>query len=117
MTVEADIKTLLTLDCPRVFPDFAPVKTPRPYVTYQQIGGEAINFTDGAVPSTENGDFQVNVWADSRPEAKALIKAVEVRLRGATQFAVLVLSQPVSDYDADVPVYGSRQDFSIHSTR
>lgn len=117
MTVEADLKTLLTLDCARVFPDFAPVGTVRPYVTYQQVGGEAINFVDNATPDLKHGEFQINVWADSRPTAAALMLAIEARMRGATAFTARPIGAPISDYDADVPVYGARQDFSVHSTR
>jgi hypothetical protein len=117
MTVEADIKTALSLECDRVFPDFAPVMTARPYVTYQQIGGEALNYRGNEVPDLQNGDFQINVWAASRPAAMSLIRAIETRLRAAAAFTAQPLSAPVSDFDADVPVYGARQDWTIWSTR
>ena len=117
MTVEADLKALLALDCPRTFPDFAPVGTTRPYVTFQQVGGDAMNYVDDTAPGIKHGEFQVNVWADNRASAAALALAIEARLRAATQFQARPISAPVSDFDADVPVYGTRQDFSIHSTR
>jgi hypothetical protein len=43
VTFEADLYTLLKTVTPRVFPDFAPTATARPYVTYQQVGGRVIN--------------------------------------------------------------------------
>ena len=117
MTVEADLVTVIKPLCARVFPDFAPVCTQRPYVTYQQIGGEVVRYTDDLVPSIENGAFQFNVWANSRMEAKTLIKQIESALIGAKAFQARPLSAPVADFDADVPVYGARQDFSIWSAR
>ena len=50
MTVEADITTVLKTQCARVFPDFAPMSTTRPYVTYQKIGGRTINLYGKVVP-------------------------------------------------------------------
>ena len=59
MTVEADLFNLLkTLVSNRAFPDFAPVNTTRPYITYQQIGGQVVVFTEGAMADHDNGVFQ-----------------------------------------------------------
>ncbi len=59
MTVEADLFNLLkTLVSNRAFPDFAPVNTTRPYITYQQIGGEVVVFTEGAMADHDNGVFR-----------------------------------------------------------
>jgi len=117
MTVETDLTALLKTICTRTFPDFAPVGTARPYVTYQQIGGAAPVFVDNTVPDTENGEFQINVWADTRMQAKDLIKQIEAALILETQFQARPIGAAVSDFDADVPVYGARQDFSIWSVR
>jgi hypothetical protein len=115
MTVEADLQTALAAVVPRTFPDFAPVKTTLPYCTFQQIGGQAVNYADAAMPDHENGEFQVNVWAATRKEAKALIKQIDAALRGAATFTARPVAAPVSDFDADMKRYGSRQDFSIWS--
>jgi len=117
MSVEASITTLLRAICPRTFTDFAPVSTLRPYVTYQQIGGETISFLERAMASKENGEFQINVWSDSRAEAKNLIKQIEAAMIASTAFQARAIAAPASDFDADVPVYGSRQDFSVWSDR
>ena len=45
--METDLTTLLLAICPRVFPDVAPLSTARPYITYQQIGGQSLRFVEG----------------------------------------------------------------------
>lgn len=117
MEIEKAIREVLLTICPRVFYDFAPVDTPRPYVTFQQIGGEAVTFVDRTVASKVNGDVQVNVWADKRTEASALMLQIEAALIGATAFNASPRGAASSDADPDIPVYGSRQDFSIWSDR
>lgn len=117
MTFEADLFALLKAVTPRVFPDFAPVSTQRPYVTYQQIGGRVINPLANVSPGRRNSELQINVWSNSRSEALALSRAIEDAMRAATAFQARPISAAVSDYDADIPVYGCRQDFSCwHST-
>ena len=117
MTFEADLTTLLKTVCPRVFPDFAKTRTPRPYVTYQAVGGRVINFLANTAPGRRNAEIQVNVWSSSRAEALELSRAIETAMRGATAFIATPIAAAVSDFDADVPVYGCRQDFSCwHST-
>lgn len=103
--------------CPRVFPDFAPVDTERPYVTFQQIGGEAPQFLDRTVASKENAHVQVNVWSDTRREAKLLIRAIEERLIGVTTIQASPIAAAASDFDADMERYCSRQDFNIWADR
>jgi hypothetical protein len=117
MTVESDLYDTLKVICARTFPDVAPFDTPKPYVTYQQIGGDVIRPLANVVPDKENGEFQVNVWAETRVSAKALIKQIEAALIVATTFQARPVSAPSSDYDHDNLVYGALQSFSIWSTR
>lgn len=117
MTVEADIRAALLPVCARVFPDFAPVNETRPYVTYQQIGGEAPGFLGREVPSKQHGIFQINVWSNTRIEAAALAIQIEAAMVAATAFQASAESAPVADFDADVPVRGTRQDFGVWSDR
>ena len=117
MSIEADIYNTLKAVCARVFPDFAPVSTTRPYCTYQQIGGQPVNYIEQTLADHKNGEFQINVWADARSSASALMLQIEAALKGASAFTAQPLTAPISDYDADVPVYGSRQDWSIWSPR
>lgn len=122
MTVEADIFAALKSLVPdgsgkfRVYPDVAPAGTARPYITFQQVGGVAVNMLDGAAPGKRNGRFQVNCWADTRAAAATLSRQVEDALRAATALQVTVLGAPVSVYEEDVPLYGTRQDFSLWFT-
>lgn len=118
MTVEADIyNALKTLVSNRVFPDVAPTSTTKPYITYSQVGGEAWGYLERVVPDKQHGRFQVNVWAETRASASALMLQVENALVTATAFQCSAVSAPVSDYDYDMLVYGAKQDFSIWSTR
>lgn len=118
MSIESDIfDTLKGLVGNRCFPDFAPVSTQRPYITYQQIGGNALSFVDNGLPSKKHGMFQVNVWADTRASAAAIALQVEAAMAAATVFQSSAINAPVGDFDADIPVYGCRQDFSVWSDR
>lgn len=118
MTVESDIYTALkVLVSNRCFPDVAPISTVRPYITYTQIGGEAIGYMENTVPDGKHGRFQVNVWADTRASASSTMLAVEAALIQATAFSARPVSAPSSDYDHDMNLYGSMQDFSVFSVR
>lgn len=118
MTTESIIfDTLKTLVSNRVYPDLAPLGVGRPFITFQQVGGQSINFLDAATtPSKSNGRYQVNVWADTRAAAALLIKQVETALRAATTLQTTVLAQPVASYEPDTTLYGARQDFSFWTT-
>jgi hypothetical protein len=121
MTFEADLFTVLkSADLAlstRVYPDFAPVSTARPYVTYQQIGGPTINQLSNVGTGVRLPEIQVNVWADTRLQSLSIARSIEAAMRAATAFFAAPIGEPVADYDADIPVYGTRQDFRCrHST-
>lgn len=97
----------------RVYPDIAPAKVTKPYITYQQVGGAAVNFVSGETPSKSNGRYQVNVWSTSRTATALLAKQIEQALRSASALQTTVLGAPVADYEPDTQLYGSRQDFSF----
>ena len=118
MTIEADIFTALKgLVGNRCFPDFAPLSTARLYITYVQIGGEALNYIDDTLPNGKQGRFQLNVWGDTRASVSALMLQVEAAMIQATAFQARPLSAPSSAYDHDSLVYGSMQDFNVFSAR
>ena len=113
MTVEASIYAALQgLVGGRCIPDVAPVGTARPYITYQQVGGEAVNFMDATVPSKKRYRFQVNVWGDTRTSVAALAIQVEDALR-LTALQTTVEGAPVAIYEPDTGLRGSMQDFSF----
>lgn len=118
MTVESDILAALTdLVNGRVFPDIAQAGAAPPYITYQQIGGQAPTFLERSLPSKKNGRFQVNVWAQTRKEAAALAPQVELALVQAKAFQASPIGAYSSVYENDTKLYGTRQDFSIWSDR
>ena len=98
----------------RVYPDVGPSGVVAPYLTWQQVGGQSINFLDTAtLPSKANGRYQVNTWAATRAEAVALAKQVENAVRATTSLQPTVLSQPVATTDEETGRKGYRQDFSL----
>ena len=118
MTIEASIFGLLApLVANRCFPDFAPLSTVRPYITYVQIGGEALSYTDDTLPDGKYGRFQINVWGDTRASVSALMLQVEAAMIQAAEFQARPLSAPSSENDHDSLVYGAMQDFNVFSTR
>jgi hypothetical protein len=118
MSIEAAIHAVLApLVGNRVFPDVAPVTTPKPYVTYIQIGGEIVEYLGRETPSIQNGRFQVNVWGTTRLESSRVMLQIEAALIAATTFQARPLSAPTSTYDHDMILYGSMQDFGIWSNR
>jgi hypothetical protein len=118
MTIESNIfDALKGLVGNRCFPDMAPLSTVKPYITYSQIGGEAVTYLGAEVPSKKNGRFQINVWADTRASASNLILQVESAMTLATTFQAKPVSAPNTDYDNDMFTYGSMQDFTVWSDR
>lgn len=118
MTVEADIfNTVKTLVSNRVFPDVAPAATALPYITYQQVGGEAPVFLERGMPSKKNGYFQINAWAKTRAEAAALILQIESAITLSTAFQANATMAPIAAYDEDGSTYGMLQQFTIWSER
>ncbi|GAB3763476.1 hypothetical protein GCM10028796_17030 [Ramlibacter monticola] len=120
MTFEADLVTLLKAAAPalgtRVFPDFAPVSATRPYVTFQQVGGDVLNPIANGAPGKRNSEIQINVWSNTRSEALQISRAIEDAMRAATAFQARPIAAAVSDYDADIPVYGCLQSFGCWHT-
>jgi hypothetical protein len=121
MSFESDLFTLLKAASPalgtRVFPDFAPVTTARPYCTYQGIGGDVLNMVANVAPGVRNAMLQITVWSNTRKEALEISRAIEDAMCTTSVFkAARPLAAAVADYDAEIPVYGSRQDFTVWHT-
>ena len=95
----------------RCYPDVAPATTPRPYVTYQAVGGQSTNYMSDT-DNLQNARMQVNVWADSRTTALAVMQSIIAALCGDPINATSI-GAPVSAYEVDTKLYGSRLDFSI----
>jgi hypothetical protein len=118
MTIEAKIYSALSpLVGGRVFPDVAPLTTVRPYIVYNQVGGEVLSYLENTVPTKQNGRFQLNVWADTRATCAAVMLQVETALVTSTTMQARPISAPVGDFDNDMDLFGAMQDFTIWSDR
>lgn len=111
LIVSSAVKSLVNGRC---FPDVAPAGTPRPYITFQAAGGKSQNYLADGV-SQRNSRQQITVWAADRITASGLMESVTTVLTGAPIFATNI-GAPVSVYEADTKLYGSRLDFSIWFT-
>lgn len=117
MSLEADIFTTLQAQCPRVFPDVAPFDTERPYVTWQQVGGDPLSYVENTVPAERNAHIQVNAWADTRLQANALMLQIEAALMASTTLQARPLGALIAAHDGDTDLRGAIQDFSIWAPR
>lgn len=98
--------------CARVFPDIAPSGTARPYVVFQQVGGQSLNPLDGSSPGLSRPRMQVMVWAGTRLQASDLMRDIEAVLRPSPINARPV-SALISRYDETSQLRGAMQDFLI----
>ncbi|WP_416046679.1 DUF3168 domain-containing protein [Cupriavidus basilensis] len=113
MAIEADLfQALQGLVGGRVYPDLAPADVGLPFVTFQQVGGQPINFLAGA-PDKENGRFQLNVWSDDREQATALLRQIRRTLVEDPRLLATVMTGVVWPYEPLTKLYGATQDFSI----
>ena len=119
MLEESLYAALSPLVAGRVFPDVAPLDTPRPYITYQQIGGDANGYIGKELPDHEHALVQLNIWADTRLAASLVRKLAEANLVAATAFEARPASGPIAQHEPDLtpPGYGTRQDFNIWTPR
>lgn len=96
----------------RCYPDTAPFGTAKPYMTYQNIGGNPINPINGADPESEFARLQFNVWADTRAAANALMRDLVAALRVAP-----VSGRPIGGligrYDDLGKLRGAQQDIEF----
>lgn len=115
--MEPQLVTLLKMDCARVFPDFAPVDTARPYVTYQHLGGRPLRWLKGDASDKRHSIVQINVWSSTKSEALTLARAIEERLAAATVFEAHPQNEPIGQAEPDFEMYGTMQEFSIISFR
>jgi hypothetical protein len=98
----------------RVYADVAPATVVKPYITYQSVGGQDETTFDG-LNALQNSRMQVNVWAITRVSASALMQQVLQALTAAPVRGTPI-GAPVSVYEEDTKLYGSRADISIWYT-
>jgi len=118
MSLETSLFALLSpLVGGRLFPDVAPFDTARPYIIWQQIGGQAPTFLENTVPSKRNASVQISAWADTRAEANGTALTIEATLTQATTVQARPQAAMVAEHEPDLLRYGARQDFSIWADR
>lgn len=114
MTVEERLQAVLgTLAGGRVYPDVAPQGTEAPYIVFQQVGGQSLNYTEGSVPTEENCRIQLATWGPRRTEVTTLAQQAEALLLAAPAFQATTLGNRTSLLDDDTGLRGARQDFSV----
>lgn len=116
MTVEAALQAALS-PLASTWPDFAPYGTARPFICYEQVGGEAISYLGGALPSKKHGRFSIGVYADTRAQCAAIALQVEAVLSALTNIQATAIVAPNSSYEGELKIYGCTQTFSIWSDR
>lgn len=111
MSFEDDFRALLVgLVGSRVYPDVPPDVPTYPFITYQQVGGNALWFSEKEMPSHKHARIQVNVWAKRRAEANSIARAAEAAIC-ASQFAAEPYGALAALYEQSLKIYGTRQDF------
>ena len=117
MTIESSIfDTISGLVGGRVFPDVAPLNTDRPFITYQQIGGESIRYADNTADS-RFPTIQVSVWSRTRMEASTMIQQIEDALCASSAFQASPQGEPISTHERETGLYGSIQRFDVFGPR
>ena len=95
----------------RVYPDVAPAGAALPRIVYQSVGGVDETTFDGS-DMLQNSRVQVSVWTTTRAEAATIMQQVRAALT-AEPVRGVPIGAPVSVYEDDTKLYGSRQDYSI----
>lgn len=103
------VEALKTIPGLKVFPDVAPSGTVGPYVTYQAVGGQDVNGLDGPA-DLENQRMQITAWSTTRAATGDAMRAARTVIVAA---GGIPIGAPVSQYESDTKLYGSRLDFSV----
>ncbi|WP_144154456.1 DUF3168 domain-containing protein [Paraburkholderia sp. BCC1885] len=95
----------------RIYPDVAPAGAAKPFVVYQSVGGVDETTFDG-LNEWQNNRMQVAVWGEDRLSVALLMQQILGALTAAPVLGTPV-GAPVSVYEDDTKLYGSRADVSI----
>lgn len=117
MSIETNLVALLKTVCPRVSPDVAALSTPRPFITYQHIGGTPLRYMDNTPTDLRHAVIQVAFWGDTRAQCLDLARQTEELLCGASVFVAEPVGELLGTADEDLKLYGHSQDFSIAGPR
>lgn len=117
MSMEQHLDAHLRALCPNVHPDIAPPGTPRPYITWQALGGEVARFLDNTAADKRNTLLQIDAWAHTRIQATTLIRSIEDTLAASPHFVARPQGEAMSTFEPVTGLYGSIQRYSIWATR
>lgn len=117
MSLETDLVAVLLTQCPRVFPGSAPANEPRPFVTWEQLGGDAARYVDNTPMARRLALVQIDTWADTRAQAMQLARQIEDALCAATTITARPLSDQSGRQDEYVDAHGVSQDFEVLGAR
>lgn len=113
MSFEGDFRALIaSLVDGRAYPDVPPDVPVYPFITYQQVGGQAGWFLDQSMPDKKHARMQVNVWAATRVQANTIGRQVEAAISAGTMQATPIGALQ-AEYESDLKKYGTRQDFGV----
>ena len=116
MSLETDIVALLgPLVGGRCYSDESPDGAALPFIVYQGVGGQVVEFMEQAIGSEENIRLQVVVWSRTRLEANAIIRQARAAIIGSTM-QVSTLGAAAWLSNEPLKLRGARQDFSIWYT-
>lgn len=94
------------------YPDVPPDTPAYPCGVYQQVGGQALWFSEGAMPGHKHARVQIIVWADTRLQANQLMRRIEGAICGGMR-----TSEPfgamIGGYEDAIKKYSARQDFGL----
>lgn len=119
MSLETDLVTALQAQCARVYPGDAPLNTPRPFVTWEHIGGDPLRYIDGSAAAQRQALVQIDVWATTKAEAWTLALAIETALAATSVFTARPIgaARGRTERDVEPMLYGAEQEFEILGTR
>lgn len=115
MSLESTLKDVLgQLVDGRATPDVVAENSKFPCITYQQVGGKAGWYAEQQLPSHLHARVQVNVWAKTRAEANELARQAEAAIcTSASLKASESIGALVAEYQEQLALYGTRQDFGV----
>jgi hypothetical protein len=117
ITLETQLQAALLPLCTRVYPDVAPDGTLTPYVVWHELGGQSVQYVDGALANRRNALVQVNVWHESRAVANQLSLDIEAALVAHPTMQAQTQGALQAAYDDDASLRGAMQDFSLWAPR
>ena len=117
MSLETDLIAVLQQHSFAVHAGTAPYDTPKPYVTWQHIGGDPLRYTDNAPAAQRNALIQINTWASRPQEAHALILQIQEALCASPAFQATPHGEAIGAYDDADVASGYLQTYSITGAR